>query len=161
MGCWMASIWTKTHSCTCAPQVLLWLHWYVDSDLVSTCRLCTLCVGSVYMLLTSHSAWLLLCFLCPVYLSKELYICLTRDKGNSKNNNTKPTNGWTMNGMNSFTWFYAAIKTNCHAYGNKFNAILHKVIVGCHNQITKSQMPMQLQGQHSISYVNSHLWRVL
>ena len=68
------------------------------------------------MLLTTHSAWLLLCFLCSEYLSKEPYVCLTTGKGNNKNNNTKPTIGWIVYGMNPFTRFYAAIKTNCHAY---------------------------------------------
>ena len=144
------SIWTKTHSCTRAPQVLLWLHCYVNCDLVSTCRLCTLCVGSVIMLLTAHSAGLLLCFLCPVYLSKEPYVCLTTGKGNNKNNDTKPAIGRIVYGMNPFTRFYAAIKTDCHAYGNKFNAALHKVIVDCHNRTTK--VKRQCSSKDSVAF---------
>ena len=52
--------------------------------------------------------------------------------------------------MNPFTRFYAAIKTDCHAYGNKFNAALHKVIVDCHNRTTK--VKRQCSSKDSVAF---------
>ena len=135
------------HSCpTDTPLAWLLCRSWSGKYLQTVYIVCWVC----QMLLTTNSAWLLLCFLCPAYLSKEPYVCLTTGKGNNKNNNTKPTIGWIVYGMNPFTRFYAAIKTNCHAYGNKFNAALHKVIVDCHNRTTK--VKRQCSSKDSVAF---------